>query len=67
MTKMEIISESSDSDSESISENEYLKKKKKIQKKIKEKEEKFRNFIKNNIDSKYENERTYKYKGKKRK
>ena len=69
MTKKEIISESeSSSDSESYK-NETDKKKRetKVQKKIREKEERLKNFIKNNKDSKYENEKTYKYKGKKRK
>ena len=70
MTKREIISESeSDSDSENESYEIMDKKKKetKVQKKIREKEERLKNFIKNNKESKYENERTYKYKGKKRK
>ena len=69
MTKREIISESeSESDDESFEkETDKNKRATKVQKKIKEKEEKLKNFIKNNKESKYENERTYKYKGKKRK
>jgi exosome complex exonuclease RRP6 len=70
ITKREIISESeSDSSSENESYEKMDKKKKetKVQKKIREKEERLKNFIKNNKESKYENERTYKYKGKKRK
>jgi len=68
-TKREIVSESeSSSDSESYK-NELDKKKRetKVQKKIREKEEKFKQFIKNNKESKYENQNSYKYKGKKRK
>ncbi len=68
-TKREVVSESeSSSDSESYK-NELDKKKRetKVQKKIREKEEKFKQFIKNNKESKYENHNTYKYKGKKRK
>ena len=69
MTKREIISESeSSSDSESFkSETDKKKRETKVQKKIREKEERLKNFIKNNKESKYENEKTYKYKGKKRK
>ena len=67
MTKREIISES-ESDSESYEkEKDKNKRETKVQKKIREKEEKLKNFIKNNKESKYENERNYKYKGKKRK
>ena len=69
MTKREIISESeSESDEESY-EKEKDKNKRAIivQKKIKEKEDKLKNFIKNNKESKYENERNFKFKGKKRK
>ena len=69
MTKREIISESeSSSDSESFkSETDKKKRETKVQKKIREKEERLKNFIKNNKESKYENEKTYKYNGKKRK
>ena len=69
MTKNEIISESeSESDSESWEKEKDKKKREtKVQKKIREKEERIKQFIKNNKESKYENEKTYKYKGKKRK
>ena len=69
MTKREVISESeSESESESYEkESDKKKRETKVQKKIKEKEQKLKNFIKNNKESKYENERNYKYKGKKRK
>ena len=69
MTKREIISESeSESDEESYEkEKDKNKRAKIVQKKIKEKEDKLKNFIKNNKESKYENERNFKFKGKKRK
>ena len=68
-TKREVISESeSESESESYEkESDKKKRETKVQKKIREKEQKLKNFIKNNKESKYENERNYKYKGKKRK
>ena len=69
MTKREVISESeSESESESYEKESDIKKREtKVQKKIREKEQKLKNFIKNYKESKYENERSYKYKGKKRK
>jgi hypothetical protein len=69
-TKNQIVSESEEESDES-DEIEFNKNKNKretiIQKKIREKEEKLKKFIKNNTESKYENEKSYKYKGKKRK
>jgi exosome complex exonuclease RRP6 len=71
MTKKEVVSESeSSSDSESYEkekESDIKKRETKVQKKIRQKEERLKNFIKNNKESKYENQTTYKYKGKKRK
>ena len=67
-TKNQIVSESEEESDES-EEIEFKKNKKenKIRKKIKEKEEILKNFIRNNKESKYETEKNYKYKGKKRK
>ena len=67
-TKNQIVSESEEESDES-DEIEFKKNKKenKIRKKIKEKEEILKNFIRNNKESKYETEKNYKYKGKKRK
>ena len=69
MAKKEIISESeSESDNESYEkESDKKKRETKVQKKIKEKEERIKQFIKNNKESKYEYEKSYKYKGKKKK
>ena len=67
-TKNKIVSESEgESDESEEFDTNKNKKETKIQKKIREKEEKLKKFIKNNKESKYENERNYKYKGKKRK
>ena len=68
-TKNQIVSESEEESDES--EFEFDKKKNKNKNKtkqmIKEKEEKIKKYIRDNQQSKYENERNYKYKGKKRK
>ena len=67
-TKNKIVSESEgESDESDEFDSNKNKKETKIQKKIREKEEKLKKFIKNNKESKYENERNFKYKGKKRK
>ena len=67
-TKNKIVSESEgESDESDEFDTNKNKKETKIQKKIREKEEKLKKFIKNNKESKYENERNFKYKGKKRK
>ena len=67
-TKNKIVSESEgESDESDEFDANKNKKETKIQKKIREKEEKLKKFIKNNKESKYENERNFKYKGKKRK
>ena len=64
-TKNQIVSESEEeSDDFDLDKN---KKETKVQKKIREKEEKLKNFIRKNKESKYENEKNFKYKGKKRK
>ena len=67
-TKNKIVSESEE-ESDGSEEFKFGKNKKenKIQKKIREKEEKLKNFIRSNKESKYETERNYKFKGKKRK
>ena len=69
-TKNQIVSESEEESDESDEfdfNNNKNKKQNKIRNKIKEKEEKLKIFIKNNTESKYETEKNYKYKGKKRK
>ena len=66
-TKNQIVSESEEESDDFDLEKDKNKKETKIQKKIREKEEKLKNFIRKNKESKYENEKNYKYKGKKRK
>ena len=65
--KNQIVSESEEESDDFDLDKDKNKKETKIQKKIREKEEKLKNFIRKNKESKYENEKNYKYKGKKRK
>ena len=68
--KNQLVSESEEESDESEEfqfDKNKNKKETKIQRQIREKEEKLKNFIRNNKESKYENEKKYKYKGKKRK
>ena len=66
-TKNQIVSESEEESYESDFEIDKNKKQNKIKKMIKDKEEKFKKYIKYNQESKYENKKNYRYKGKKRK